>query len=95
MHARKPRYDESFVDTQPVTRQPAGDSEIKIIGAGAAEYAPSPARELQKEIRGRLQNVGITPPSTHYSGRTNILIISSFSLLLWAAILGAGWLVAG
>lgn len=95
MHARKPRYDESFVDTQPAAKNPARDSEVKIVGAGTAEYVPSPARALQQQIEGRLQHNPATDTAERYSSRTNILIITGFSALTWAGILGIGWLVAG
>lgn len=94
MHARKPRYDESFVDSQPPSGQPSGNSDVKIIGQASAEFVPSPARELQQQIEGRLQNRAVEQPVVHYSGRTNLLIIASSSLLLWAGLLGLGLLFA-
>ncbi len=94
MHARKPRYDESFVDSPPASGQPSGDAEVKIVGQGHAEFVPSPARELQQQIQGRLQNSAAEQPAGRYSGRTNLLIVASSSLLLWTGLLSLGWLAA-
>lgn len=100
MHARKPRYDESFVDTEPAPGHPSGEAEaaiakVEIVGAGNAEYVSSPARELQQEIQGRLQNSPAMDPDAGYSPRTSILIIAGLSATIWAGLLGIGWLVAG
>ncbi|MEO0440024.1 MAG: hypothetical protein AAF067_04015 [Pseudomonadota bacterium] len=94
MHARKPRYDESFVDSPPTARRPSEDADVKIVGQGSAEFVPSPARELQQQIQGRLQTGAVEQVAGRYSGRTNLLIIAGSSLLLWAGILSLGWLVA-
>ncbi|MEL6875548.1 MAG: hypothetical protein AAGM33_08715 [Pseudomonadota bacterium] len=94
MHARKPRYDESFVDSQPTSRQSSGDADVTIVGQGNAEFVPSPARELQQQIEGRLQNGAAEQLAVRYSGRTSLLIVTSLSLLLWAGLLSLGWLVA-
>ena len=91
MHARKYRYDESFVDKPSTVESSYERAKIEVAGSGRAEYVPSPARELQRELTGRLQKIAGTEESAHFSRRSNMLIITGISILLWTGLLAIGW----
>lgn len=96
MRAKKVRYDETFIDTEPAVKaDPAPKSgEVELVGSGEASYVPSPARQLQEQLEGRLNKTEAVPEDEKFSPRTNLLIIVGSCAGFWAAIVGAGFLIS-
>ncbi|MEO9467960.1 hypothetical protein [Parasphingorhabdus sp.] len=90
MRARKIRYDETFVEAEPAP----DTGEIQLIGSGEASYVPSPARQLQEQLEGRLSETGPLPTEEKLSPRTKLLIIVGSCAGFWATIVAAGFLIS-
>ena len=90
MRARKVRYDESFVEPNPAPET----AEVTLVGSGDAAFVPSPARQLQEQLQGRLSESEAVATEEKFSPRTNLLIIAGSCVVLWTMIVAAGFLIS-
>ncbi len=87
MHARKIRFDESFVADQS-EKTANGPGEIKALGSSDPIYVPSPARQLQQQLEDQIGDSIAAKPADKLSGLASISVIVGISLVLWAGLFG-------
>lgn len=90
MRARKVRYDETFVETEAAPEI----GEVQLVGTDDASYVPSPARQLQEQLQGRLNETEAEAADEKFAPLTNLLIIVGSCIAFWGAIVAAGFLIS-
>ncbi|WP_108810008.1 hypothetical protein [Sphingorhabdus sp. Alg231-15] len=94
MNARKIRFDESFVadrDEKPLVTP----GEVKALGSSDPIYVPSPARQLQQQLKDQIDDSIASKPAEKFSGLVSISVIVGSSLVLWAGAIGLAVMAYG
>lgn len=89
MHARKIRYDDSFIaeEQQIDAVEAVRDNDASSL---SASYVPSPARQLQQQLEEQFSASATVKPSKKYSGLTSLSIIIASCSILWLSMITLG-----
>ncbi|MEP3224712.1 MAG: hypothetical protein ABJO01_01965 [Parasphingorhabdus sp.] len=85
MHARKIKYDESFIAKEGKVSQQEQET-VQAIGENEASYVPSPARKLQQQIEDQMGDTVVSPSTDKYGTIASVAIIVGISLALWTGV---------
>lgn len=89
MHARKKRYDHSFI-VEEEDKSSAKNAQVTSVNSASVNYVPSPARHLQQQLEEQLSGSVVAKPFEKYSGLSSIAIIVGSCLFLWAGLIALG-----
>lgn len=92
MHARKIRYDDSFIAEEEQIDAVEAE-QVTAASSLSANYVPSPARQLQQQLEEQFRDSVAVKPSEKYSGLTSLSIIIGSCSILWLSMITLGLFV--
>ncbi|QTD56233.1 hypothetical protein [Parasphingorhabdus cellanae] len=89
MHARKIRYDDTFIADED-QKNVADTIKVTSTDSLPVDYVPSPARQLQQQLKEQFDDTVAVEKIEKYSGLSSISIIVGSCLALWTGIISLG-----
>ncbi|GAA0482121.1 hypothetical protein GCM10009096_25550 [Parasphingorhabdus litoris] len=93
MHARKIRYDDSFI-AEKETKNVKDGANVASVNGSSTQYTASPARQLQQQLEAQYVDHAEAQPFEKYSGLSSISIIVASSLFMWGGLIALGLYIA-
>lgn len=89
MHARKIRYDDSFI-AEEEQKDASETAQVTSVGPLSASHVPSPARQLQQQLEEQFSDSVAIKPIEKYSGLSSISIIVGSCSIFWVGVIALG-----